>query len=515
MSPICAPKRSRFAGRRLSFGRLVLSVAAIVLIPTSVAAVTLLPGLPRTAQGISADGRWFASYYDVTLESGAQLARSPLGDAAGGAVLAFVVAADKTNCTPTWGKAYSLDEAAQTFQLDRRVERMRREGRPLAISFGGAINTELAEACTDVNDLTDAYRTVMNRYGIDVMDLDLEGTQLVDNDASRRRATAVARLQAERRADDRALDVWLTLPVAPSGLTPAGTAQVERMLSAGVNLAGVNLMTMNYGTNGKVAPQASLSIDALQATAEQLTTIWGKHKVALPAAGVWSLLGATPMIGRNDVEGEVFTTDDAVALNTFAAAQGVARLSMWSLNRDQTCGSNYPNIDIVATSCSGIEQGGLRFRDLLAQGYEGTPSGKPARASAAEVVPDDPATSPYPVWSSRTYYSAGIMVVWKGSVYASKWWNEDGATPDDPTLDAAGSAWTYIGPVLTTDTPFSLPKLDPGTYPEWKATTLYDQGDRVLLDGTGYEARWWSKAKNPGLSVLDHDYSPWKLITDG
>jgi len=107
------------------------------------------------------------------------------------------------------------------------------------------------------------------------------------------------------------------------------------------------------------------------------------------------------------------------------------------------------------------------------------------------------------------------MVVWKGSVYASKWWNEDGATPDDPTLDAAGSAWTYIGPVLTTDTPFSLPKLDPGTYPEWKATTLYDQGDRVLLDGTGYEARWWSKAKNPGLSVLDHDYSPWKLITDG
>jgi len=513
MSPIHARATSRFAGRRLSPGRLALSLAAMVLIPGAVTAAALLPGLPPTVAGASVTERWFAGYYDVTLESGEQLARSPLGDSAGGAVLAFVVAAGDDDCTPTWGKAYSLDQAAQTFELDRRVERMRREGQPLAVSFGGAINTELAAACSGVTALTDAYRTVMDRYRIDVMDLDIEGDMLTNDAATNRRAQAVARLQAERRAADGALDVWLTLPVAPQGLTAEGVAQVALMLDAGVDLTGVNVMTMNYGTDGTVAPMSSMSIDALQATAAQLAEIWRDRQLALPPGGVWALLGATPMIGQNDVKGEVFTLDDAHALNEFATEKGLAHLSMWALNRDQTCGSNYPHLSTVATSCSGIEQAGESFAAVLSDGYDGTPSGRPAAVTDAVVIADDPDTSPYPVWSSQSYYSAGVFVVWNGSVYVSKWWNEDGPKPDDPGLDTDGSAWTYLGPVLESDVPFALPTLPPGTYPDWSATTLYDQGDFVQLNGTAYEARWWSQGKRPDRSVLDRDYSPWKLIT--
>ncbi|HEV7951460.1 MAG TPA: chitinase [Glaciihabitans sp.] len=514
MSGIRARATSRFAGRNLSLGRIIVSVIAMVLIPASVAAATGLISLPQPVQGATAEQRWFASYYDVTLESGAQLARSPLGISEGGAVLAFVVAADDNDCTPTWGKTYTLDDAAVTFELDRRVERMRREGQPLAVSFGGAINTELATACEDVDELADAYRTVMDRYSITVMDLDIEGEMLLDEAATIRRAKAIAQLQNDYQADDSSLDVWLTLPVAPNGLTADGLAQVEQMLEAGVTLTGVNVMTMNYGTDGTVAPQSSLSIDALEATAAQLADMWRTQEAVLPAGGVWQLLGATPMIGRNDVEGEVFTIDDAHILNEFAAAKGVARLSMWSLNRDQTCGSNYPNVDIVATSCSGIEQAGESFAAHLAEGYEGTPSGQTPSSEHFEVVEDAPETSPFPIWSSRSYYSAGVTVVWNGSVYVSKWWNEDGPTPDDPTLDVDGSAWTYLGPVLEDEHPFALPQLEPGTYPEWEELVLYDQGDRVMFDGSGYEARWWSQGKSPDRSVLDRDYSPWKLITE-
>lgn len=512
MSPIRARATSRFAGRRLSGGRIALSLATLILLPGAVTAAAVLPGLPPAVAGAPLAERWFAGYYDVTLESGDQLARSPLGDAAGGAVLAFVVAADDTDCTPTWGKAYGLDEAAQLFQLDRRVERMHREGRPLAVSFGGAINTELAAACSSVRTLTDAYRTVMDRYRIDVMDLDIEGEMLADDEATARRGAAVARLQEERRADGGALDVWLTLPVAPQGLLENGLAQIERMLDAGVDLAGVNVMTMNYGTDGTVAPMSSMSIDALRATASQLEEIWRARELTLPPGGAWALLGATPMIGQNDVKGEVFTVDDARTLNEFATEQGLAHLSMWALNRDQTCGSNYPNVRTVALSCSGIEQAGESFGDVLSEGYEGTPSGRVTVETDEAVIEDDAATSPYPIWSSRSYYSAGVMVVWNGSVYASKWWNEDGPQPDDPSLDTDGSAWTYLGPVLDTDTPFALPTLPAGTYPDWSADTLYDQGDIVLFNGTAYEARWWSQAKSPDRSVLDRDYSPWKLL---
>lgn len=515
MSPILARGASRFAGRRLSVGRLAVSLAAMILIPAGVAAAAILPTLPPAVPGAPLNARWFASYYDVTLESGGQLARSAFNDSVGGAVLSFVVAADTHDCTPTWGKAYSLDDAAQTFQLDRRVERVRRAGKPLAVSFGGAINTELAAACSNVTALTDAYRTVMDRYRIDVMDLDIEGEMLTDKDASLRRGEAVARLQQERRSNGGSLDVWLTLPVSPQGLTADAIAEVTRMLTAGVDLSGVNVMTMNYGTGGTGASLSSLTADALQATDTQLTALWQAQRIALPQGGAWALLGATPMIGQNDSDGEKFTIDDARALNAFATAHGMARLSMWSLNRDRTCGTNHPNVTVVATSCSGVDQAGLSFASLLAEGYAGSPSGRPAPVVKADLVPDNPKTSPFPIWSSAAYYSAGVMVVWQGSVYVSKWWNEGGPAPDDPSLDASSSAWNYLGPVLASDIPFALPTLPPGTYPEWSATTVYNQGDRVMWNGTGYEARWWSRDQSPDRSVLDHDYSPWKLITAG
>lgn len=507
--------RSRFAGRRLSLTRLLVSVAAFAIVSASAVAAVVLPQLPPQIPGTPMSQRWFASYYDVTIETGEELARSALGTAPGGVALAFVVAADDGECTPTWGKTYSLDAASTLFQLDRRVERMRREGRPLSVSFGGAINTELAGACATVTDLTDAYRTVMDRYGIDVMDLDIEGDDLEDAEAAVRRAQAVARLQQERQDAGGSLDVWLTLPVAPNGLTGQGLAQIVELLDAGVHLSGVNAMTMNYGADGAADSMSALSIDALRAVADQLSRTWDARDLALPVGGVWALMGATPMIGRNDVPGEVFTLDDARALQEFASAQGMARVSMWSLNRDRTCGSNYPHLDVVSPSCSGIEQGGESFATILSSGYDGAPSGVSAPADEAEVIADDPSTSPYPVWSSEAFYSAGVSVVWKGSVYMAKWWNEGGAQPDDPTLDANGSAWTYIGPVLSGDEPFTLPQLPAGTYPDWSPTTLYNQGDRVMLDGAGYEARWWSQGQSPARAVLDHDYSPWKLLTDG
>ncbi|MBZ4487734.1 glycosyl hydrolase family 18 [Microbacterium sp. cx-55] len=513
MSRIRPATVSRFAGRRLSLPRLAASIVGMIVASASVFAAVVMPQLAPPISGAAAAQQWFAGYYDVTLESAEQLARSALEQTTGGAVLAFVVAAGDDDCTPTWGKAYTLDDAARLFELDRRVERMHREGTPVAVSFGGAINTELAAACADAESLAGAYRTVLDRYRLDVIDLDIEGDLLADTAATARRAAAVAALQAERRADDRPLDVWLTLPIAPYGLTPEGIEQVDALLSAGVEVAGVNGMTMNYGTDGTVASMSALSIDALTALAPQLADAWDRHAVDLPPGGVWSLIGATPMIGRNDVAGEVFTLDDARALNAFAKEHGVARMSMWSLNRDQTCGSNYPHPTVVSTGCSGIEQGGERFAALLDDGYSGTPGGRALDEGDGDVIADDPKTSPYPVWSSQMFYSSAVKVVWNGSVYMSKWWNEDGPTPDDPTLDVAGSAWSYLGPVLDSDTPFTLPQLPAGTYPDWSVSTLYNQGDRVMLDGSGYEARWWSQGQRPDRSVLDRDYSPWKLIT--
>ena len=43
------------------------------------------------------------------------------------------------------------------------------------------------------------------------------------------------------------LSVWLTLPADPNGITAAGSDAVRRMITAGTDLGGVNIMTMDYG----------------------------------------------------------------------------------------------------------------------------------------------------------------------------------------------------------------------------------------------------------------------------
>ena len=38
---------------------------------------------------------------------------------------------------------------------------------------------------------------------------------------------------------------------------------------------------------------------------------------------------------------------------------------MWSANRDQPCGPNYPDVQVVSDQCSGVEQGIGGFAKIL------------------------------------------------------------------------------------------------------------------------------------------------------
>ena len=171
------------------------------------------------------------------------------------------------------------------------------------------------------------------------------------------------------------------------------------------------------------------------------------------------------MIGQNDVRGEVFTLDDAIALNRFANEVGLGRLSLWSLNRDSACSPNYPDPAVVSDSCSGVAQGAERFSALLAAGRDGAPSRSPVPTlPPATPVPDDPATSPYPIWDPDAAYPAGTKVVWRGTVYVATWWTQ-GDQPDDPTVPADSSAWRLVGPVLPGERPVVAPSLPEGFLP--------------------------------------------------
>lgn len=500
--------------KRLSLKRLALAI--FVLAGLAFASVQ---GWERFQESrvISSFEPWFAPYVDVTAFPNYPF-EQPGANRANNVVLSFIVSSVSGEaCTPTWGGVYTIEEANSVLDLDRRIARYRQQSGNVAISFGGLLNDELAVNCADHQSLKSAYLSIIDHYRIDTIDLDLEGLGLTDLDAAKRRAEVIAEIQKEMRENDRSLAVWVTLPVAPQGLTQDGTNAIAQLLESGVDLAGVNVMTMNYGSSRQEDETMSeASIKALTETHRQLGVLYKMADIYLNDTVLWSKIGSTPMIGQNDVIEETFTVDDAIELNLFATTKGLGRMSMWSANRDITCGDNYVNTKIVSDSCSGIVQNSFAFSDTLKSGFSGNMA---QRASLQTIespeirnVVDIPEESPYQIWSESATYLAGTKVVWRRNVYQAKWWTR-GDVPDNPVLQSWETPWQIVGPVLPGETPIPRPTLSPGAFPSWSGSEVYDAGQIVLYEGVPYEAKWWTQGDSPAASTANPDGSPWVALT--
>ncbi len=455
---------------------------------------------------------WFSPYVDVTLTPTFHF-EDPLVSPSADHVLGFVVADRREPCTPTWGTYYDLDGAGRQLDLDRRVERLRERDGDVIVSFGGAVNDELAVACTDTAALTDAYRAVIERYTLATIDLDIEGAALGDEAANARRTTALLALQKDAAERERPLAIWVTVPVAPTGLTPEGLAVVRGMIAAGVDLAGVNLMTMNYG--GSRDPGESMAAAnerALTSTHAQLAAAYRAADTTITDADVWSRIGATPMIGRNDVEGDVFTVADARALVSFSNRVKLGRMSMWSANRDDRCGVQAGDDGPVSNTCSGVEQEPLAFAWELSRLNAQAPVRTPVTVTeqTRAISRDDPSSSPYPIWRSTRSYERPEKVVWHGSVYEAKWF-ASGELPDAPVEELWDTPWRYIGPVLAGDASPTPARSALGGE-KWTTDQVFLRGDRVRHGGFVYRAKWWTQGDAPQVDPDRPLNVPWTLV---
>lgn len=301
-------------------------------------------GPPATVPA-GAPGR-VAPYVDTSLHPPFDLLAAARSSGVRTYTLAFVISGG--GCTPKWGGVSGLDADPVAAQIPR----LRAAGGDVRVSFGGAAGSELALACPDVTSLAAAYRQVIAHYALTDVDFDVEGAATADAAANARRAQALALLQREARAAGRTLRVSLTLPVLPSGLTPDGLAVVRATAGAGVDLAAVNVMAMDFGDGAAPDPSGRMgryAIDAATATQKQVAAALG-----LDPAAAWARIAVTPMIGVNDVATEVFTVADARQLASFAGTVHLAWLAFWSSGRDRAC-PNGPQ-PWASPVCSGIAQ---------------------------------------------------------------------------------------------------------------------------------------------------------------
>ena len=243
------------------------------------------------------------------------------------------------NGKAAWGSYTVLEPTstdAQAVAINKSIATFRAAGGDVMISFGGVAGTSLAQYYAakglSAQELANAYSGVIDTYGVTHLDFDIEGAAIADAAAIALNSSALKLLQQSRPS----VQIWYTLPVLPQGLTSDGINVVQAALTAGVKLAGVNVMAMDYGegpapTSGTGAQtMGTYAIQSAQSTYTQLSSVYTKNGQTLS----WNQIGVTPMIGVNDITSEVFTVADAQALDSFAVTKGLGMLGYWSVERD-------------------------------------------------------------------------------------------------------------------------------------------------------------------------------------
>ena len=251
--------------------------------------------------------------------------------------LAFIQADSNGKAAWAGTKALELTSTnSQALAINNSIATFKAAGGDVMISFGGVSGTSLAQSYSarglSAQALADTYANVADTYQVTHFDFDIEGAAMSDTAAIALQSQALKLLQQAKPE----MQVWYTLPVLPTGLTTAGLNIVTAALEAGVQLAGVNVMAMDYGSSAAptTGPNAktmgAYAVQSANSTYAQLTSLYSKYSRSFG----WSQLGVTPMLGVNDLTYEVFTVADAQTLEDFARAKGLGMLAMWSVNRD-------------------------------------------------------------------------------------------------------------------------------------------------------------------------------------
>jgi hypothetical protein len=226
---------------------------------------------------------------------------------------------------------------------------LRAGGGDVIVSFGGATGIELAQACSSVAALQAEYQAVVSAYNLRHIDLDIEGAAAADQASITRRSAALAALQ---RANP-GLQISLTLPVLPEGLTDTGLNVVRSAKHAGVTIDVVNIMAMDYGRAAQ--DYGDLAIQAVRSTKDQLRTLYG-----VDDAAAFRMVGVTPMLGRNDDNG-TFAQSDARDLIAFANTNHIGFVSFWETNRDRNACNG------ALFQCTNVPQTPFEFSRIFAE----------------------------------------------------------------------------------------------------------------------------------------------------
>ncbi|HEX9034825.1 MAG TPA: chitinase [Streptosporangiaceae bacterium] len=331
----------------------------------AVAAAALLTGGPTTTAALAAPtplpAHVYAPYYETYLAPNTpSLTATAQASGARYFTLAFLQTPKKGSCALDWNG----NPAQPLNYYNSDIASLRALGGDVIPSFGGYSadhgGTEIADSCTNVNQIAADYESVITTLGVTRLDMDVESNSLNNTAAIDRRNKAIAITQAWAATQGIPLQIQYTIPVEQYGLDPNGESVLQNAVADGVTVASVNIMVFDYYIAGEgVVNMGQAAINAATNTQAQMATIF---KSATPAQ-LWNMLAMTMLPGIDDYpkKTEVTYLTDAQTMLTFAEQQNMNFLSMWAIQRDN--GGCPGNTD--SNTCSGIVQNTWDFSHLL------------------------------------------------------------------------------------------------------------------------------------------------------
>jgi Glycosyl hydrolases family 18 len=364
--------RMRIAPVRLR--RIVAAGAAAVLLAGAALTGVLAAGAPLAsasgtpAAGASAAGPAggrlpafiYAPYFETwTTNSIPQVA---LKSGAKYQTLAFLQTPKKGSCTLTWNGT-KKQVVRPGGRYTRQIAKLRAAGGDVIPSFGGYsadhAGTEIADSCTSVSKIAQAYENVVTTYGVTRLDMDVEDNSLNKPAGIARRSAAIALLQQWAARQHRQVQIVFTLGVEPGGLPANCLAVLKSAIAHHVRIDAVNIMAFDYYNATSDSDMGTEAIEALNSTHRQLVALFP----GVPARWLWRLEGITLLPGIDDFpkKTEVTYPSEVQDIRYYAQTHPIQEISIWAIQRDN--GACPGAID--SNSCSGITQPRWAFSHLL------------------------------------------------------------------------------------------------------------------------------------------------------
>ncbi|GHF37804.1 chitinase [Streptomyces griseosporeus] len=487
--------------------------AALAAAATAAAAVGLALTGAGTAQAATPlPHHVFAPYFEAwTGESPAALSAQ---SGAKHLTMAFLQTATKGSCTPYWNGDTSMPIAASSFGAD--IKTIQAAGGDVIPSFGGytadTTGTEIADSCTDVQQIAAAYEKVITTYDISRLDMDIEVDSLDNTAAIDRRNKAIKLVQDWAAANGRKVEISYTLPTTTHGLADNGEALLRNAVANGTRVDVVNLMTFDYYDN-----QPHDMAQDTQTAAQGLYDLLAELYPGKSAAQLWNMVGVTEMPGVDDFgKAETFTLANARTVYDWAVAKGINTLSFWALQRDN---GGCPG-GAAADNCSGIQQNTWDFTHIFAPFTDGTST--PSNDFSVALTPAS-AT----VTAGQSVTATVKTAVTKGdaqSVRLSVSGTPAGVTASlspasvtaggSSTLTLATTSAAASGTYTVTVTGAGTSGSHSATYSltvtggsgnqctdaPWVKDKVYTGGQRVSHKGHAWKAKWWTTGEEPGTT---------------